>query len=105
MNSEQRKKIIDKLNETFLPENQECDGAACMGCWKDVIRRAIKMIEETNCLQKQESDAVEWLLNEYKKDQLPDADSPFHHEAEIAAGFKSFIIWLRHKESQQVNNI
>ena len=40
------KNIIDKLNEAFLPQNTECDGGACMGCWKDVIRGAIKMLEE-----------------------------------------------------------
>lgn len=40
------KKIIDKLNTAFLPQNLECDGAYCTGCWKDVIRESIKMIEE-----------------------------------------------------------
>jgi hypothetical protein len=38
--------IINKLNEAFLPENVECDGGVCMGCWKDKIREAIKMLEE-----------------------------------------------------------
>jgi hypothetical protein len=37
--------IINKLNEAFLPKNLECDGASCTGCWKDVIREAIKMLE------------------------------------------------------------
>ena len=40
------KDIIEKLNEAFLPENIECDGGACMGCWKDKVREAIKMLEE-----------------------------------------------------------
>lgn len=39
-------KIIEKLNEAFLPEYRECDGAYCMGCWKDKVREAIKMLEE-----------------------------------------------------------
>ena len=41
---------------------------------------------------------IEKLLNEYKKEQMPDADEPFHHEAEIAAGFRFFIEWLKRKE-------
>lgn len=38
--------VINKLNEAFLPKNTECDGGGCMGCWKDVIREAIKMLEQ-----------------------------------------------------------
>lgn len=38
--------IIDKLNEAFLPKNIECDGPHCMGCWKDVVREDIKMLEK-----------------------------------------------------------
>lgn len=41
-------KIIAKLNEAFLSQNVECDGPHCNGCWKDIIREAIKMIEEHN---------------------------------------------------------
>lgn len=37
--------IINKLSEAFLPNNVECDGGCCMGCWKDVVREAIKMLE------------------------------------------------------------
>lgn len=38
------KEVVGRLNEAFLPQNVECDGGACMGCWKDVVRDAIKMI-------------------------------------------------------------
>lgn len=41
---------------------------------------------------------IEKLLQEYKKKELPDADEPFHFEAEIASGFKYFIQWLKRKE-------
>ena len=45
MTNEQKQQLRDKLNEAFLPQNVECDGGACMGCWKDVVRAAIKMID------------------------------------------------------------
>lgn len=38
-------RAISILNESFLPENQQCDGGCCMGCWKDKVREAIKIIE------------------------------------------------------------
>jgi hypothetical protein len=38
--------IINKLNEAFLPENLECDGGICVGCWKDVINEAIELIKQ-----------------------------------------------------------
>jgi flagellar motility protein MotE (MotC chaperone) len=37
-------KVIQLLNEAFLPENIECDGGSCMGCWKDKVREAIKLL-------------------------------------------------------------
>lgn len=43
---ENNQAIIDKLNQAFLPENVECDGAFCMGCWKDIVREAIKMLQD-----------------------------------------------------------
>ncbi len=46
--SEVSKEVIAKLNECFLPQNIECDGATCTGCWKDVVREVIKMIESTS---------------------------------------------------------
>jgi len=40
------KDVIDKLNEALLPQNEQCDGAVCMGCWKDAVRSAIKILEK-----------------------------------------------------------
>lgn len=34
---------------------------------------------------------------QFKKECLPDAETPFHYEAEIWAGMKSFISWLESK--------
>lgn len=51
-------KIIDKLNEAFSPKNIECDGAFCTGCWKDVVREAIRMVEEINILEKKQEEKI-----------------------------------------------
>lgn len=40
---------------------------------------------------------LEKLLNQYKKEGLKSADKAFHYEAEIAAGFRFFIEWLKVK--------
>ena len=40
---------------------------------------------------------IEKLIYQYKKEQLPDADSPFHYEAEAWAGLKYFLEWLKYK--------
>ncbi len=37
------------------------------------------------------------LINQYVKEEMPDANTPFHHEAESAAGFKFFLQWLKNK--------
>lgn len=39
------RQISLKLQESFLDRNLECDGAGCIGCWKDVVRESIKMID------------------------------------------------------------
>ena len=39
---EQVNEIMVLLQQSFLPENIECDGAYCMGCWKDVVRETLK---------------------------------------------------------------
>jgi len=38
------------------------------------------------------------LIYQFKKEELPNAESPFHYEAEIWAGMKSFLMWLEIKE-------
>ena len=39
--------------------------------------------------------AKTWFMK--KKEQLPDADSPFHYEAEAWVGLKYFLEWLKDK--------
>ena len=38
-------RVITTLNQCFEPKNLECDGAVCLGCWKDIVRACIKMLE------------------------------------------------------------
>ena len=40
---EQIKEILEELQKAFLPKNIECDGAHCIGCWKDVVRTTMQM--------------------------------------------------------------
>ena len=35
---------------------------------------------------------------QFKEEELPDAESPFHYEAEIWSGMKSFIRWIEAKQ-------
>lgn len=37
--------IINELEKAFLPQNIECDGIICTGCWKDNVREALEMLK------------------------------------------------------------
>lgn len=37
------------------------------------------------------------LANEYKKEELPNSDVPYHYEAEAASGIDSFVNWLKQR--------
>lgn len=37
------------------------------------------------------------LIELYKKECLPNANEPYHYEAEITAGLNNFIEWLKNK--------
>lgn len=37
---------------------------------------------------------IKKAIKKFKKEELPDAESPYHHEAEIWSGMQSFIRWL-----------
>lgn len=41
---------------------------------------------------------IKKAVYQFKKEELPDAEVPFHYEAEIWAGMKSFIRWLEAKQ-------
>ena len=39
-------------------------------------------------------DEIKKAIHKFKKEELPDAESPYHFEAEIWSGMKSFLRWL-----------
>ncbi len=42
---------------------------------------------------------VEKAIKQYKKEQLPDAETPYHFESEIWSGMKSFLRWIESKRN------
>jgi len=70
----------------------------CAGLEGSIIQAMNRAQSEINSSWiKTSIEPMENLINEFKKECLPDANEPFHHEAEIAAGFKHFIEWLKKK--------
>lgn len=39
------KDIINDLESCYKNGNDQCDGVCCYGCWKDIVRKAIKDLE------------------------------------------------------------
>jgi len=37
---------------------------------------------------------IKQLAEKFKEEELPDAESPYHHEAEVWTGVKFFLRWL-----------
>lgn len=51
--------------------------------------------------EEKEKLSIEEIKNyifQFKKEELPDAEAPFHYEAEIWSGMKHFIRWLENKK-------
>jgi hypothetical protein len=42
---------------------------------------------------------IKKLLHQFKKEELPNAEEPYHYEEETWQGMKHFIEWLERKES------
>lgn len=40
---------------------------------------------------------VERFINQFREEELPNRNEPWHYDAEIDAGFKYFLIWLKNK--------
>ena len=43
---------------------------------------------------------IKKAVYKFKKEELPDAEVPYHYEAEIWAGMKSFIKWIESKSNE-----
>ena len=56
---EQIKEILEELQKAFLPKNIECDGAHCIGCWKDVVRTTIQMANSFTPIQLPSDEEIE----------------------------------------------
>lgn len=68
-------RAIGVLEQSFLPENQQCDGGCCMGCWKDKVREAIKIIESLS------SQSIEDEGYKYTEEDMRGAISEAIHES------------------------
>lgn len=62
----------------------------------NIIRKKNGYISEIEGLEH-----IEKLLNDFKKEELKNADEPFHYEAEIAAGLTYFTNWLTEKSKKK----
>lgn len=56
---EQVNEIMVLLQQSFLPENVECDGAHCMGCWKDVVRETLKKMANLSPIELPSDEEIE----------------------------------------------
>lgn len=43
------------------------------------------------------NDEIERRIGEFKEQELPDRNIPYHFEAEISAGLDAFLNWLKSK--------
>ena len=44
--------------------------------------------------------SVESSIMQFKEEELPDAETPFHHNAEVWSGMQRFIDWLKQKQQK-----
>ena len=56
---EQVNDLMVLLQQSFLPENIECDGAYCMGCWKDVVRETLKKMANLSPIELPSDEEIE----------------------------------------------
>ena len=59
---EQIKQILEELQKAFLPKNIECDGAHCIGCWKDVVRTTMQMANSFTPIELPNDEEIEEIL-------------------------------------------
>lgn len=88
---------MDKTREEILAKYEDDNEYHFHDCDKKWICEAM---EEYGAQQRAlgfEEGNIEKLITQYIKEELPDANSPYHHEAEIAAGFEYFIEWVKKK--------
>ena len=95
---EQVNELMVLLQQSFLPENIECDGAHCMGCWKDVVRETLKKMANLNPIELPSDDEIcdeaESISHNYFVMQR-------NHYQGLEEGAKRMAYWLMKNFKQQ----
>lgn len=95
---EQVNEIMAYLQKATLPENIECDGAHCMGCWKDVVRETLKKMANLSPIELPSDDEIcdeaESIAHNYFVMQR-------NHYQGLEEGAKRMAYWLIKNFKQQ----
>ena len=99
---EQIKQILEELQKAFLPKNIECDGAHCIGCWKDVVRTTMQMANSFTPIQlPSDEEIAREASNEYQEQKQSYENSvemfPIDFGNYLEVGFIEGAIWMRNK--------
>lgn len=90
---EQVNEIMVLLQQSFLPENIECDGAYCMGCWKDVVRETLKKMANLTPIELPSDEEIRTM-------SLPTNVGDSYH-SEYIKGFNYGAKWVINQIKQQ----
>ena len=93
---EQVNEIMVLLQQSFLPENIECDGAYCMGCWKDVVRETLKKMANLSPIELPSDEEIRTM-------SLPTNVGDSYH-SEYIKGFNYGAEWVINHIKQQDND-
>jgi hypothetical protein len=81
---EQVNEIMVYLQKATLPENIECDGAYCMGCWKDVVRETLKKMANLSPIELPSDEEIEKayeFLGTWTAKEIMQRSTSFQHGA------------------------
>lgn len=85
---EQINELMIQLQKAFLPENRECDGGYCMGCWKDVVRETLKSMTNLTPIELPSDDEIK-----QKVELILSYDKNREEEEAVSAGFALGAKW------------
>ena len=103
---EQVNEIMVLLQQSFLPENIECDGAHCMGCWKDVVRETLKKMANLSPIELPSDEVIDkesFIINPPKiqNDYGKDDDDNIQYRDEWIGGAKWVIEQIKQQDNGQ----
>jgi hypothetical protein len=97
---EQVDELMVLLQKSFLPENLECDGAHCMGCWKDIVRETLKKMVNLTPIELPNDDDIcdeaERIADNY-------SNMKRNHYWGLEEGAKRMAYWLMKNFEQKDN--